>query len=335
MSDAVAHGSRWLHAQPDEDEVKTWFEKQPLHSGMNHGPYMGGIVLIGATEKVKETRRNQGGNNYVTEIERVVYVPYVRVDTRISYFHDLARALSGDEPFKYVAVTEPVPQERIEDPASPYFNANLPEGFGILPVRNQGDSVSRFLVATYRAKIIERESPYKVPVLQGVGSKQTALARKYADDNAIMKAETGAIGRALGVAGILVVGTGVATAEDMQEAAAGPSGSLAASTDAALPPVEIPSAAGGAAVPAEGAPERALPLTEDETDEAMRERARALQVELERDFPQAWGVYRDWWSARGFGPLAEVYGAALRGALVKLERDLDNAKTQKLAEASI
>jgi hypothetical protein len=334
MSDAVRAGSRWLHAQPDEDEVREWFEKQSLHDGMTHGSYLGGIVLIGATEKVKLSKRKQNGDTYVAEMERAVFVPYVKVDTRIAYFHDYVRHLSDGEVGKYIGVIEPVPQKIVDEPSSAYFNAHLPEGFGIMPVRNANDSISRFLVATFRVAIIERESPDKPPILQGVGSKQTSLARNWADDNAVMKAETGAIGRALGVAGILVVGTGVATAEDMQEAAAGPSGASASSSEGAVLPSETPSADAGAGAPAE-AIESALPPSEDETDETLRERALSLQAELERDHKAEWEAYRAWWQERGFGRLAEMGGPALRGAVVKLERDLDAAKTQRLAEASV
>lgn len=336
MSDAVRAGSRWLHAQPDEDEVKTWFSNQPLHDGMTHEPYLGGIVLIGATEKVKVSKQKQNGDTYVAEMERAVFVPYVKVDTRIAYFHDYVRHLCGDEPGKFVGVIEAVPQARIEEPQSAYYNAHLPEGFGIMPVRNANDSISRFLVATFRVSIIEREFPDRPPILQGTGSKQTPLARQWADDNAVMKAETGAIGRALGVAGILVVGTGVATAEDMQEAAAGPAGAGAASSEGAMLPADSPAAeAAGAAVPAQEATEAALPPSDEETDEDMRERALALQKELETDHPAEWEAYRAWWQERGFGRLADMSGPALRGAVVKLERDLDAAKTQRLAEASV
>lgn len=335
MSDAVRQGSRWLHAQPDEAEVRDWFDKQPLHEGMQHDRYVSGIVLIGASEKLKITARKANNEPYLKEVEQAVFVPYVKVDTRIAYFHDYARHLSGDDPFKYIGVIEPVPQARIEDANSAYYNLHLPEGFTIMPVRNSNDSVSRYLVATYRVSIVEREFPDRRAILTGVGSKQVPQSRQYADDNAVMKAETGAIGRALGVAGILVVGTGVATAEDMQEQMAGPAGAGAASSEGAvLPPEAAPQAVSAAAVPAE-APLTALPATEEEDDDTLRKRALALQKEMEANHSDAWDAYREWWQGRGFGRLSELSGPALRGAVVKLERDLDAAKTEALNKASV
>lgn len=336
---ATRHGSRWLHEQPSEEDVREWFTKQTLHDGMEHSPYLGGIVLIGATEKVKQTFQKANGEMYVKDTEQAVFVPYVKVDTRIAYFWDYVRHLNGGDILgQFVGVIEPVPQRRWVDPGSGYFNAHLPEGFGVLPIKNSNDTVSRFLVAQYRVAIYERQSyasrirgEKPMPILSGIGTKQTGMARNWADDNAVMKAETGAIGRALGVAGILVVGTGVATAEDMQEAQAGPAGPAASAGEGATLPEGDPAAPIGPDVPGEDAaaqdPGSAVPQTPQEVDEALRERATALKSELESDFPEAWAAYLEWWRGRfGDAGLTTLTGPALNGAVVKLERDLDAAK---------
>jgi hypothetical protein len=359
---ATRDGSRWLHYPPNEEQVREWFATQPLHAGMDHGPYLGGIVVIGATEKVKISKWKQNGDPYITEVERAVFIPYVKVDTRIAYFHDLVSKLNEGEVDQeteglsdrarsilrqrldgpFVGVIEPVPQKRITDKTSAFYNEHLPEGFSVQAVRNKDDSVTRYIVATFQVAIYERESWHSkvngrdpVPLLQGVGSKQSLLAKTWADDNSMMKAETGAIGRALGVAGILVVGTGVATAEDVQEAQAGSGGAAAAQGGerAELPPVvdregQPAAAQAGSADPGQAV---AADETPESADEAKRQHALALQAEMERDHPDTWEAYKAWWADRGFGPLSSLSGPALNGAVIKLERDLDAAKTAAAA----
>jgi hypothetical protein len=330
---AERQGSRWLHAPPNEEEIKEWFEAQSLHPGMSHGPYMGGIVLIGATEKIKVSKQKQNGDTYVSEMERAVFTPYVKVDTRIAYFRDYVRSLNDgkDDTNKFYGIIELVEVPKTDDKASAYHNAHLPQGFTMLPVANKDKSVSRFLVCTARVAIYERQSDdvSDFLVLEGIGTKQVAIAKNWADDNAVMKAETGAVGRALGMAGILVVGTGVATAEDMQEAAAGPSGAAAA-TDAATAaelPADAPAAADAGGVPVAEAPaaEGMEEQSPEQQDGALRERATALLAEFEQ-YPEARAAYVEWWKGRDFGNLSELTGPALKGAVTKLERDLDTAK---------
>ena len=109
-------GSRWLYAHPEEQDVKTWFDGQRLHPGMDHEPYYGGIVVIGAQEKVKQTFQNAAGAWLVREAERMTFTPYVKVDTRIAYFHDLVAQLCGEQAFSYIGVIEPVPVKVIYGP---------------------------------------------------------------------------------------------------------------------------------------------------------------------------------------------------------------------------
>jgi len=354
-------GSRWLYAQPNEEQGREWFGSQRLHAGMDHDPYIGGVVVIGANEKIKQTFQNAVGAWLNREVERMVFTPYVKVDTRIAYFHDWVAHLNADDPFKYITVIEPVPVKIIDNDRSPYFNAHLPEGYFMHVVRNNtnNESFNRYICARWRTAIYERESwLHKVrgddearPLLQGIGTKQTLLVKQYADDNALMKAETGAIGRALGVAGILVVGTGIATAEDIQEAMAAPGGAQTAGNEGGdLPDVVAPSEPGPGA-PMEGpqvaegqvqmpgivdqlAPPE-TPLSPQETDERLRVRARQLGAELQEASSTAYAAYTQWYmKERHFPPLDQLSGPALNGAVVKLERTLDEARQTEQVEGS-
>jgi hypothetical protein len=341
--EAVRAGSRWLYAEPTEDQVKEWFEKQPLHHDMAHGPYLGGIVIIPQTETAKVTMLNANDQMFVREEERTTYTPYVKVDTRVAYFWDLVDALNTEEmDQKYIGIIRPVPVPRVEDPSSAFYNGHLPDGYSVHAIRNRNDTINRYLVATWECLICERQSwkeqrdgaPLNC-VLRGRGVKQvpTNYRNGWADDAALMKAETGAIGRALGVAGILVVGTGVATAEDIQEAVSGGGGETPA-TEPKLPPVVdregAPVAAEGAQEPlaadtvAEETPEQEEAARE-RTDEELRAYASELRDKLQAASPEAWQAYVEWWQGRDFGKLEDLAGPALKGAVVKLERDLDAA----------
>jgi hypothetical protein len=173
-----------------------------------------------------------------------------------------------------------------------------------------------------------------MPLLAGEDSKQTAVLnrRGWADDFAIMKARTGPTGRALGVAGILVVGTGVATAEDMQEATSGrrrPGPSRRTSRSPCPPSSPQRRRADEAATAAEQPSEDAQPeLTQEQQDQQLRETALRLRSELQSQHPEAWERYIAWWQQRGHTTLEELTGPALKGAVVKLQRDLDEAGQQ-------
>lgn len=333
----IREGSRWRHAAPTAEMVTSWFEEQPLHQGMEHQRerYIGGIVVIGATEKVKLTKWKQNGDPYVIEVEEAVFTPYVKVDTRIAYFRDYVRVLNGGQPVgDYVGVIEPVEVPRITDTGSGYYNAHLKTGLSFHAVRHQqGDQISKYLISTWRVAIYERQSYAErlkgnvaIPVLQGEGSKQVPVQKRFPDDSAVMKAETGAIGRALGVAGILVVGTGVASAEDIQEAlSATPQtgGAPDVPVAAELPPASpvratADATAGEAPVPAEQ-------VGEQDENVALRAQAIQLRHQLQALSAQGWNNYVAWYNERGFAPLSELEGSALKGAVRKLERDVADA----------
>jgi hypothetical protein len=339
----VQEGSRWRHGPPTPEELGDWFRQQPLHAEMeqDHDRYVGGLVVISSTDKVKRTRRANNGDTYIHEDEEVIYTPYVRVDTRIAYFRDYVAKHE-----EWIAKIRPVAARVIEDPQSAYFNAHLADrGFAIQATR-AGDAVVFYAVCTVEVAIFERESwnarvrgEEPEPIMQGIGTKQVALTKSYgtnrqsiyADDNCLMKAETGAVGRALGFMGMLVIGTGVATAEDVQEAASEQSGAVANATPAAPQTPPVVNREGRpveeAAVPPQ-TPQATVPETVDleAQDTALRERALALQSEMQERYPDAWTTYMEWYRARGFGALQMLTGPALKGAVSKLERDLDAAK---------
>lgn len=333
--EAVREGSRWIYSRPNADQVREWFDTQAIYPGLTHEPYLSGVVIISSTEKIKETRRRTTDGGYFTvELDMPTFTPYVKVDTRVSYFWDLVRKMNEGEDDKYIGTIRPVSQQRFDDTASPYFNGNLPEGFSWFLVKDSKDQVARYLVAETEVAIYRREDYAKVlkgeqsvPVLYGRDTKQTAILsrRGWPDDFAIMKARTGSIGRALGVAGILVVGTGVASAEDMEEIGTAQAGT----TDDK--PVTLPAIQGADADRTAGQPatQQPAPMVErevpqEEVDAGLRDRAKALRETMQSLHPNAWKAYVEWYTEeRRFPPLDELTGSALKGAVTKLERDLD------------
>src|SRR4051812_29981864 len=343
--EVVREGSRWRHGPPSPEDLGNWFREQRLHDGMIHDRYVGGLVLIPAKDKVTRTYARQNGSRYVADGEEVVYTPYVKVDTRIAYFRDYV-AMHED----WVGKIRPVPARLIDDVESPYFNGHIADrGFAIHPIR-VGDQTTYYLACTMEVAIYERESylqrlkgAHVEPIMQAVGTKQVAMTRSYGansrsafpDDNCLMKGETGGVGRALGFLGMLVIGTGVATAEDIQEAfgeqsapAPAPGGDLPPVVNREGQPLEA------AQAPAQAAQAAVSPeLTMEQRDEVLRARALELQGQMEGEFPQAWSDFMGWWRARDFGALTTLTGPALRGAVQKLERDLDSARNRPLSDS--
>lgn len=301
-AEAVREGSRWRHHRPSAEEVASWFKSQPLDEGMEHEHYIGGVVLIPQSEKVKHRLSN---GNRVERFEDT-YTPYVQVGTRIAYFRQLA------EQRQLISVIEPVRVPVIDDRSSSFFNANMEDGYWWHVVVGEGGKPVRFLCCTMRVALYERESyldPDKValPVLEGRSTKQVGGG---VDINQLAKAQTSAIGRALGVAGILTLGTGVATAEDMLEL--GGAAGVIPDPDAA----ELP---GGGP---QAAPERAADPAAELT--RLRERAYELQSMMQQETPEAWRSFAAWWAERsreeGWTDINAVPLDSLKGVISKMER---------------
>lgn len=311
-------GSRWINERPAAEEVASWFKDNvALHDNMEHEDYVSGITLISSTDKNKQVIGfRENGSAIIEERPFLVYTPYPRVDIRIKYFHDLM-ALHEDE---WYGVIEPV---LTETPQGVY----LPDGFFSYSVP-QGEKKVNFVCCRMKVTVYERKS-FEVKEVVNRRTGETSLvtvgnkvldappatkmiqaARNYADEFALMKAETGAIGRALGMAGMLVVpGAGVATAEDMGEVNAPPP-----QADA-----EDIGAGGEEPAPSEG---------KQPTDEELRDQAASLVKQLKDEYPGKWAEFQAWSKERGIGKLADTVSPALRGVVRQLERKLSEGRAE-------
>jgi hypothetical protein len=277
-----------------------------------HADYVGGVVLIPATEKTKTVTGFEGASPVIEEIENLVLTPYIRVETRLKYFHDLC----AEE--EWQGFIEPAKIEK-QDP-------KLPPGFFRYAVATGEGREARYLACSMQVTIFERASLEEKVILldkrtgeQGVvrtgkivlaapaGTKAVPTVRPgrnstvYADDNAVMKAETGAIGRALGMAGMLVIpGSGIATAEDVQE-------SRAAEVSGPTPDsAELPAEPGTAAIIGD-------PGAGPDTDERQREEIVRILAALEEEFPDAAKHFKAWAEEKKYGRLSETVSPQLRG----------------------
>lgn len=299
----VQEGARWRYHRPTSAAVAEWFATQPLDEGMEHQHYVGGVVLIPANEKVRYTRPDG------SQLERYeqTFTPYVQIGTRVGYFRRLA------EHRELIPVIEPAPVPRSTNPQSPYFNGNMEEGLWWHLVAGADGKAIRYLCATAQVGLYDKQSYAArlrrepvMPLISGRGTKQVGGGP---DENMIAKAQTGAVGRALGVAGILVVGTGIATAEDMQEFV----GYAGTTVQPSLP-----------TVPSEIANGEPPPVDPAAQLDQLRSRALALQTELQERSPEAWQEFLAWWQERkraeGWEGLESVPYEALKGVIARLER---------------
>lgn len=308
-AEPVQEGARWRWHRPSSEQVATWFGTQHLDENMEHDHYIGGVVLIPQNEKVKYTMPDGG----TTERFEQVFTPYVQIGTRVGYFHALA------EKRGLIPVLEPVEVPRSKNPGSAYFNAHMDAGLWWHVVQGDENKALRYLCATWRVALYDppsyaamRRGDKPLPVREGRGTKQVTGG---ADPNAIAKAQTGAVGRALGVAGILVIGTGIATAEDMQELP-GYGATPPGPEQAQLPTVPSEIAPG-----AQPEPEGVDPT---EQLEALRSKAMALQTKMQEDTPEAWREFVAWWQERkteeGWQELGNVPFEGLKAVVSKMEQ---------------
>jgi hypothetical protein len=315
-------GNRWVNQRPDGKEVADWFkENVPLHDDLEPDHYVQGVTLIQQTEKTKDVIGVQDGKPVIGEVENLIWVPYAKVETRVKYFHDLM-ALHDD----WFGVIEPV---EVEGGKSKGF----PPGFftmTITPTKNGlKEEQGRFVCCSMRVRVYKADKVYEKElvnrrtgettlvrhgelVLDGApGTKMVPLLNRYGepDQNAIMKAETGAVGRALGLAGMLVIpGTGVATAEDMQEAQAG------------AVPIE----------PAASPEQQTLPADEAPPPrETLVKEAQAGIARLRSDYPEDYALFIEWADGRGIsGNPADLEDIKLRGLHTKVRRAIEEAEAK-------
>lgn len=315
-------GARWINRKPTPAQFAAWFNKNvSIAEGLDGGDYIGGIVLIPALSTgVKHVKEVRNGTPIIEEISELAYIPYAKVETRVKYFWDLMEVNSE----RWIGVIEPVPQ-RTPATGSDGMKAladSLPPGFAVVSVpwtRNNEAVFSHYVVANYHVAVYERDNYADViagkpslPIRQGFGTKQVPLSRKFPDDDALMKAETGAIGRALGVAGIFVIpGSGVATAEDMLEGAgAAPTAAQAPGEGAAGP--ELPPAAEAAKTPAEAV---------EETRESLVKKLAETVQELQA-FPAGVTQWTEFLQQRNLRRIEDAEDPVLKGLVKKAEKIL-------------
>lgn len=320
-------GNRWVNLAPTAAELSEWFTKNvEVDPKLKAEDYVGGVTLIPSNEKTKEVVGwNEANSPQIEDVWDLVFTPYIRVETRVKYFHDLMAA--HDE---WLGVIEPSAPEKQD--------IRLPAGFFMMATKTSDSREIRFVccsmkVTVFKASTLKSERVLKdsrqglyETVRQGkaildppAGTKVVPVAFNSGsvDSNALMKAETGAVGRALGMAGMLVIpGTGLATAEDVQEALIQREGDPRGAETAALPE--------GAASVAEDGPER---------EEDLRKQA-AEAIARMKVHPGTESEFKSWAAERGFTRLSEVISPALRGMVRRAEKMAVEAEERANASAS-
>jgi hypothetical protein len=354
--DQNREGARWVNRKPSGPEFAAWFnDNVKIDEALDADDYIGGIVLIPAVETVQEvTGFNGDGEAIIARRKQLTYTPYPKVETRVQYFWDLL-----DSKEEWYGVVEPITTERpstepvtvkeqildgdrIVDretqrvPTIVQTVEQLPPGFFVMSVPVQNE-IAHYLCASYKVEIFEKvEGGEDRIVRSGRGTKMVPLVTVRTwrdgqsikpDDNSIMKAETGAIGRAIALAGIFnIPGSGVATAEDMFEALNAPGAGVQPEADASPPE-------GGPAAPtAEPAPQKSREEQQADEHKEMIARARALVGEGS-NLPGVLDAFKEWGEKRNppVRNLGNLRGAALRGAIKKLEKLVEEGK-QRAAE---
>jgi hypothetical protein len=354
--DKNREGARWVNRKPSGPEFAAWFsDNVKIDDGLDADDYIGGIVLIPAVETVQEVTGFDGsGEAIIAKRKQLTYTPYPKVETRVQYFWDLldkrdewygvVEPITTDRPS-----TEPVTvKEQILDgdrmvdretqrvPTIVQTVEQLPPGFFVMSVPVQNE-IAHYLCASYKVEIFEKvEQGEDRIVRSGRGTKMVPLVTVRTwrdgqsikpDDNSIMKAETGAIGRAIALAGIFnIPGSGVATAEDMFEALNAPGAAAQAEADTS------PQTGGPAAPTAEPAPAKTREEQQADEHAAMVARAKEL-VNEGSTLPGVLDAFREWGQKRNppVRNLGNLHGAALRGAIKKLEKLVEEGK-QRAAE---
>jgi hypothetical protein len=306
-------GSRWYNQRPTAREFADWFQTVPIDDGLKHQDYVSGVVLIPSKEKGKEVREfNQTtGAPIIADVENLVYSPHPNVTTRIRYFKDYL-ALHPE----WVGVYE---VDRAKQ------DVGLPDGFFRYSAAGPDGKPVNFVGYSVRARVLLRDTVRHVdvregtiggvmvqtrrvegtPVLEGTpGSKIAPVAGRWGvDENALMKAQSGAVGRALGNLGMLVIpGAGIATSEDMHEALSG--------ENVGVPTPELP------------------PATPVQSRDDNAERIKALKSDLQQLSPVAVQEFETWAMERG---LKMDNAGDVNTAIRRLERDIDRLSRAEAA----
>lgn len=314
-------GSRWINARPSSEEIAQWFKDNvPMHEGMDPERYVGGLTLIESTERFTEVFEDDNGNNRSRRVKNIILTPYCKVETRVQYFWDLM-----EKHPEWAGSIEPV-----DPPKKGETAGDLPPGFYRLLVKQDSKGFG-FVACSMRVRVLTRESAnYREqhvisapPATKMIPVLQESFGKVTPDPFALMKAETGAVGRALGLAGMLVVpGAGVATAEDMLEAQ-GQGVTPEGDSEAEPPP----------AVPREVQAPETAPAPDRSAEDVLREEAETkLEVLKARD-PQRYKAFQEWSRGRKFKSMADIGEAQLRGIVRKLDKELAESNPDKVDAA--
>lgn len=295
-------GGKWVNHKPVAEEVAEWFlTSVQLHPGMRHEDWLGGLTLIQTTERSDVVLGLDEHNLPVIQrdVQNVFFAPYMRVDTRVAYFLAWCDMENLDPKIEAV-----------------YFKKDdeaLPPGFTVQEVRKPDGTSAPLITCTKRAAATH---PRGHVILEADGSKSVPWLDRYGqvDADALAKAETGAVGRALGFLGMLTIpGTGVATFEDMQEMLS--RGQVPSVAPPSLPSEEPPHTG-----------ERGKPLDANADDEQMRTAATEKIDLLQDAYPEALKTFQAWARERNLPALNVVSGAALKGVLRKLDATIEEAQ---------
>lgn len=322
-------GNRWFNERPDGKAVSEWFNTAvEMPDEMKAENYVAGVVLIPAKEKGDEIAGyNQNGLPMFQEVENLVFTPYMKVETRVQFWHDLM-AKNAEE---WLGTITPIAPEE----AAP----GMPPGFQRIRVQGTKEGDIPFVICTMKVTVYKRSTVVRTTFRNTqTGKNETRIEGetvidpapatkmvpllnrwKSADVHSLEKAETGAVGRALGMAGILVIpGTGIATAEDMQQAMGQ---DVPANSDAGGE--TAPAAEGSAARDVSAEPSHAeLVALASSTVNALKEADEARYT-----------AFLAWVSERKFGTkVATMPDAALKELIKKAEVELE-AATKAVAAA--
>lgn len=301
----VQEGARWLYARPSGQEVAAWFiANVKVHAGMDPDDWANGLTVIEQTEKHKVTK----DDGEVVDRQRLVYAPFVKAEARVLYFRQWL-AKNPD----LVGVIDRSRVPRITD-GSLRDNSHLPDGYFLHAVVDAQSQWKTFVGSSVEISVYERDlrsGGRGRLVMQAPGDKLVEQTNRWGPDvNAVMAAQTGAVARALGLLGMLVIaGSSVATAEDVEEAlaAGGPDAPAPTATTVALP---------------EGVPSRGehKPATEDKPAD-QRAYILAMLSQLKEHHPDRYEEVQAWARERKLD-WEDLEEKTLRGIVRQLERRL-------------
>lgn len=288
-------GSRWIGEPPSADEFADWFRKSVrIHDGLDAENYVGGITLIPAKEK-RQVEERRGQQVVFVDQYRMTYTPYAKVETRIAYFWDLCavRGWVGE----IAPLIPPNAMTQIQE-------ATIGEPFYLMPSLREDGRIGYQRACTMRVRAYDpdRGGRHGGVVMMPPGG--TKVGPFSSDMNSALRVETGAVGRALGMAGILVIpGSGVATAEDMQELAGQTDRLDEAEPSLPPPPNGDPAAAG----------------------DDLQAQAAALRLRIESDFPGLADELELWAQERKID-INEPKPTQLRALVKQMDKKLQEAE---------